>query len=119
LLLRRVLRLTGTRPLEAALLDERQDARQLAGVEPGAVLLAHVDDHAARSAEVLAIHQGGALRARAIVHRLYGARPARHRLAALLVALEQIAQRGVLDELSAAHGAVVQRARTEVEHLEG
>jgi len=63
---------------ESAALHELEDLRELTWIEPGAVLGTYVHDHAARTAEVLAIHHLLAHGARSIVHALE--RCLRHRL---------------------------------------
>ena len=109
--------LAGSFAHESAALHEGEDLRQLSGVEPSAVTRAHVDDHAARAAEILAIHALLADRARAVVHALDARlrRPlvgrVREGLPGLLVRLEQAAQQGVLHELPAALSAIEQAAR--------
>src|SRR5262249_7438128 len=99
--------------LEAAGGDEGEDAGELAEVEPGAVLLADVDDHPAHLAEVLPVHQGSAHRAGDVaVARVGAAGEARGALGegSALVVLEQLPEQGVLDELAAAARAVEEGA---------
>ena len=100
---------------EAALFDEGEDARELAEIEPGAVRPADVDDDAARPAEVLAVHHRLADRARQVLHRAdRGDEAARLRRADRdreIAAIDELAERGVLDELPAAGAAVEHRPR--------
>ena len=95
---------------------------KLAAIEPCPVLRAHVDDDAARAAEVPAVHERAAHRARDVAHRRRGGARARSRAddaRVERVALEQVAKRRDLDELTAAPPAVVHRARAAIEHGHG
>jgi hypothetical protein len=114
-----LLRLLSARAREPARFDERQCARQILRVKPGAVLGAHVDDDAAGAAEPLSVHQRGAHGAGDVADAQVGRRRARRHTdkgeIETVVALDQIAKGRVLDELGAAAGAVVQRTGTAVE----
>lgn len=60
--------LTLASDLHAAFSDKFDDRRQFVRVEPNAVLLANVDDHARRLCEIIAVHQLVAIGARDVIH---------------------------------------------------
>jgi len=98
----------GARPVgKTPMTHEREDPRELARIEEGAVLGANVDDDSASRAEIFSVHQIGTDRARSVTELAFERIAARHdsgvgSMPEPLALLQQGAQELGTDELSAA-----------------